>query len=1360
MNTPNRTQWIGFFRALVIDDRDPLFKGRVKVRIPDLMVADEQRVGRWDSNGLWASPGNNFLGGRSIQDTQKRHQGPDAFYQGSCLIPPKGSHVWVWFEKDDISHPFYGSAAEYGDCQTLPENQLGNQYQKKWTLFKSAEGRAIVFSDDNDDARIEVTGKKRKIKNPPFGDIESVYKVDDNQTVFLVDERRNHEKILLKDYRGNFIKLTQDEGGENDQLHIHMKNDIHIETMRNFYLTVAGDMHVKVIGSYYLTALQKINVKAIEDLKETARSFDRYSDIYDNTTSSMVNIKASAGNINMMAALDIFQESIRNIRNSTVTSDTSAGITTINAGGAIGLCAGGMVSIYGYYGTAIQSAPLTFPESGQTEDATSAQMATNANPIGKRNEIIRLTTDAPILTTPIGLDSRGRYDFDHEAVNVSQPASSKVGQEDPVTKNVSQSKSSPSKSCCGGGGNKSEKPSKTTDKSKEKEKDNQSIGDCCGKASDKSLLELSDFDKVLDRVLEYLTEIKDKVSDEVFSQITGAVFDMSGLWEDYDIEDMINELVTQYSVSDSIQDAINNVGNNIEDSIKDIVDVADFDFTNAGNDVSSKFESDYQEVTSDGFISNLLSVATSMLGSITGDIIPSISDTATSILQNVINNPKNATELFSNGIYDFVGNIADSLVSNGFSEYKDTFYHYLNNITDLPLTDIDKAIHDTLNLDSYEAAKSINNQNQKIIDGIESNVNLSLDSTNIINNKDIDVNVKDVATQITKFIDQCKNIEAIKDDPSIIDTAFNELVNSAKSIMSTNVLSNDDKSKIESKLNTDVIDSVKSNLRNVLSTANQNDIINYIPDISKVIKNELDGVSFSLMGSFSDMTSELSKVVTDSVISNLISPSSITGNNTRSNSNINTQYNEIIEIIKRDPTDISLKNKVDNLIQSISDKIKTSGYIASVVDSNKLLAKVNTFIEIIRGKYPSQLNNVLYDKLHTYSIDVTNSVNKTRRDNLDSIFTKVAVNNNQFSNHDSSSYVIPNHCGCGYNYLLFLKDKYRKTIVPLISNSGGDVLAFSVIIGNMDSLIKSTSKKWIEETQTFEDDQITDSDEEVEFLDSNCAKSYINLLNQIKSDDSIDTTTKWWQNLKDILNTCSIANIKVVMTIFDFRDGKNIFLNNSQNDYTDENWSDDKQGKFLTALFDVCKETSCDIIYNLGYGSYKHPFDEKNEKYQIYPNCGYLRRYILWCVYQCGISSNNLSLTGNANSNLYYYNPYCEWKSYDDCAFHNLMSSELTTMDCVDGYVNDNAEIVEYDYTYTIIGGYANYLVSSDVHSLPIFNMQNLKEKISETDNVKDPNIMSKIFCSNSRAAIRHFKYKDLEHWKEFEFDEDGEVTS
>ena len=244
MNTPSRTQWGGRYRALVVDDRDPLHKMRVKVRIPDFMIAAPKYVGKWDTNGLWASPSNNYLGGRTIQDTKIRHKGPDAYYQGSCLIPPKGTHVWVWFEKNDISHPFYDGAAEYGDVQSLPENQLGTNYQKKWTLLKTCQGRCLVISDDDDDARFEITGKKRMIKDPPFGDTDSVYKIDDNQSVFLIDERPQHEKILLKDYRGNFMKLIQDENGINDQLHVKIQNDVHMEFQKDFYLTVLGNMHV------------------------------------------------------------------------------------------------------------------------------------------------------------------------------------------------------------------------------------------------------------------------------------------------------------------------------------------------------------------------------------------------------------------------------------------------------------------------------------------------------------------------------------------------------------------------------------------------------------------------------------------------------------------------------------------------------------------------------------------------------------------------------------------------------------------------------------------------------------------------------------------------------------------------------------------------------------------------------------------------------------------------------------------------------------------------------------------------------------------------------------------------------------
>ena len=88
----------GVYRALVVDAHDPKKTGRVKVHIPDIML-DKGWTGQWCSNGLWAHPANNMLGGRNTYDIDGvRCSLPDARYQGQCMIPPKGSHVFIIFE--------------------------------------------------------------------------------------------------------------------------------------------------------------------------------------------------------------------------------------------------------------------------------------------------------------------------------------------------------------------------------------------------------------------------------------------------------------------------------------------------------------------------------------------------------------------------------------------------------------------------------------------------------------------------------------------------------------------------------------------------------------------------------------------------------------------------------------------------------------------------------------------------------------------------------------------------------------------------------------------------------------------------------------------------------------------------------------------------------------------------------------------------------------------------------------------------------------------------------------------------------------------------------------------------------------
>ena len=144
----------GNYRAKVIDNKDKEQFGRVFVWIPDLMPFLDSTI-----DGIWARPANNPMGGRNTEDASR----PDNHYAGSSYIPLRGSWTWVFFEAGNINRPYYFGALDIENTKVLPENQLGGSYQHKYTILKTHAGRAIVISDDPDDARVEITGKKRQL---------------------------------------------------------------------------------------------------------------------------------------------------------------------------------------------------------------------------------------------------------------------------------------------------------------------------------------------------------------------------------------------------------------------------------------------------------------------------------------------------------------------------------------------------------------------------------------------------------------------------------------------------------------------------------------------------------------------------------------------------------------------------------------------------------------------------------------------------------------------------------------------------------------------------------------------------------------------------------------------------------------------------------------------------------------------------------------------------------------------------------------------------------------------------------------------------------------------------------------------
>jgi len=239
----DRASIFGNFRAKVVDNKDPQKFGRVLVWIPDLMPEVDE------TTGLWARPANNPLGGRNMENSNEHH------YMGTSYIPKTGAWVFIFFEGGNVNRPYYFGALDLENTKVLPENQLGSNYEDKWVVLKSHEGRAIVVSDDPDDERVEITGKKRYISNPPTGDEFSVYRIDGNQTTILLDERDGKQKILIKSYKGDFIHFDIDDR----DLEIKFARDIHIEAGGNIFVKAQGDMHFIAGKSIMTSAHDEIN---------------------------------------------------------------------------------------------------------------------------------------------------------------------------------------------------------------------------------------------------------------------------------------------------------------------------------------------------------------------------------------------------------------------------------------------------------------------------------------------------------------------------------------------------------------------------------------------------------------------------------------------------------------------------------------------------------------------------------------------------------------------------------------------------------------------------------------------------------------------------------------------------------------------------------------------------------------------------------------------------------------------------------------------------------------------------------------------------------------------------------------------
>ena len=353
MTTPNE-RLNGFFRAKVVENKDPNFFGRVLVWVPAIMPEIPQ------DQGLWARPANNHSGGRNMDL-------PDSNYMGSSFIPKKGSWVAIIFDDGNINKPYYTFALDIENTKVLPENQLGSNYEHKWTIFKSHEGRTIHISDDPDDCRVEITGKKRQITvdEDASGDTQSVYPVLFNQNTILLDERIGKEKILIQTYKGDFIHIDID----SRKLQCKFESDILIESAGSIHITAKDNIRMEAGDEMY-----QESIKGPTYRKSGMNIHDEAEAAYHMKSKKLTNIESTSNNINIKASKVINQEAgtdfnikagtimniesgaAFNIKSGAVLNAQSSGILNINSGAILNLMSAAITNITA--GAALQASGL------------------------------------------------------------------------------------------------------------------------------------------------------------------------------------------------------------------------------------------------------------------------------------------------------------------------------------------------------------------------------------------------------------------------------------------------------------------------------------------------------------------------------------------------------------------------------------------------------------------------------------------------------------------------------------------------------------------------------------------------------------------------------------------------------------------------------------------------------------------------------------------------------------------------------------------------------------------------------------------------------------------------------------------